>query len=126
MKTPIKTVLVLLLSVMTFFSCSKDDDNNSTGSIRTQLVGTWEGYLNDADDGNIYTISTYNSDGTGTLEQFSETIRVRWEVTSSSLTLYYLDNNNNEYGSEELTYTLEDNKITVTDDEGDVSVFYRQ
>ena len=121
MKKSTKTLFVLLLSVITFYSCSKDDDSSS--SIRTELVGTWTGFLNDSDDGSIYIIATYNSDGTGNLESDLETQRFNWEATSNTVTLSFIDLDDIAI----LTYTLTDDNdtVTFTDEEGDVSTFYR-
>ena len=122
MKTTIKSVLVLALSIVTFLSCSSKDDDSSN-SIRTELVGTWTGFLNDSDDGSIYIIATYNSDGTGNLESDLETQRFNWEATSNTVTLSFIDLEDIAI----LTYTLTDNNntVTFTDEEGDVSTFYR-
>tara|TARA_B110000967_G_scaffold8195_1_gene8233 strand:+ start:262 stop:633 length:372 start_codon:yes stop_codon:yes gene_type:complete len=120
MKTTIKSGLVLVLSIITFFSCSKDDDS---GSIRTELVGTWTGILNDADDGPSYIIVTYNSDGTGTLQEDLETLGFNWEATSNTVTLSFIDTEDIVI----LTYSLSDNNNTgtFTDEEGDISTLYR-
>ena len=109
MKTTIKSVLVLALSIVTFLSCSSKDDDSSN-SIRTELVGTWTGFLNDSDDGSIYIIATYNSDGTGNLESDLETQRFNWEATSNTVTLSFIDLEDIAI----LTYTLTDNNNTIT------------
>ena len=121
MKSTIKSVLVLVLSIVIFYSCSKDDDSSS--SIRTELVGTWTGYINDADDGSTYIIITYNSDGTGTLIFGPETRGFNWEATSNIATLSFIDSEDITI----LTYILSNNNntVTFTDDEGDVSTLDR-
>lgn len=122
MKTTIKSVLVLALSIVTFLSCSSKDDDGSS-SIRTELVGTWSGYLNDADDGPSYIIVTYNSDGTGTLQEDLGTLGFNWEATSNTVTLSFIDTEDVVI----LTYSLSDNNNTgtFTDEEGDISTLYR-
>jgi len=121
MKTTIKSVLVLVLSIVTFFSCSNKDDDNNPPIVRTELVGTWGGYLTDADDGDTYIDLTLNSDGTGTVEFFSETEVFNWGATSNMLTI-----TNEEGDVDILAYTLteDDSVLTLTDDEGDVSILY--
>jgi hypothetical protein len=122
MKTPIKTVLVLLLSVITFFSCSKDDDdnnNNNTGSIRTELVGTWESPT-------IGERITFKSDGTGFLTAEGTVEEFNWGATSNIITLQ-----DDEGDIEKYPYKLLDDdtiSITLTDeDDLDVDViFYRE
>ena len=120
MKTPIKTVLVLLLSIITFFSCSKDDDdNNNTGSIRTELVGTWESPT-------MGERMTLKSDGTGFNTDEGTVDEFNWGATSNIITVQY-----DEEDIEKYPYKLLDDdtiSITLTDeDDLDVDViFYRE
>mgnify|MGYP003779466699 CR=1 FL=1 len=79
MKKTIKTLLVLLLSVITFSSCSKDDDS-VTGSINPELVGTWESTTHE-------TVITFKSDGTG-FDELNDTFN--WGATSSIITIQWV------------------------------------
>lgn len=80
MTKTIKTLLVLLLSVITFSSCSKDDDS-VTGSINPELVGTWESTIDE-------TVITFKSDGTG-FDELSDTFN--WGATSSIITIQSIE-----------------------------------
>ena len=121
MKTTIKSVLVLALSIVTFLSCSSKDDDDRPDTVRTELVNTWSGYLEDAGSGTVYVYLTLNSDGTGTYDYDLESIEFTWGATSNTITLNW-----GEGEIDVLNYILSDDgtTLTTTSSEGAVTVLY--
>ncbi|SDB23321.1 hypothetical protein SAMN03097699_0216 [Flavobacteriaceae bacterium MAR_2010_188] len=119
----IKYLFVFLFSVLLSTSCNNDDDNSSD-SNDSALIGSWE--ASDEDEGIEFSIMlTFNSNNSGTLvvestfdgETETESDNFTWSTSGNKLTI--------QSSSEPpsiLTYSISGNKLTITDEDGDPTI----
>lgn len=117
-----KIGIILLLTMVTLVSCSKDDDEN----VVNPLIGTWENSL--TYDGVIFkNVYTFNANNTGVLsiivsfqgedpETYTENFN--WSINNNNLTLLIGGE------MEVVNYSISGNKLTITF-EGETIVFTR-
>lgn len=112
----------MLVALTVSVSCSDDDD-----SMGNELVGTWE--LTESDDGISISIeATFNSNNKGTIASTftfggaSETdnSNFTWSTDGNKLTMVM------DGDTEVLTYSISNNKLTITDSDNDSTVLTRQ
>lgn len=117
-----KIGIILLLTMVTLISCSKDDDEN----VVNPLIGTWENSL--TYDGFIFkNVYTFNANNTGVLsiivsfqgedpETYTENFN--WSINNNNLTLLIGGE------MEVVNYSISGNKLTITF-KGETIVFTR-
>ena len=117
-----KYVLVMFLAITAMVSCSDDSDDNVN-----PIVGTW--LLSESEAGfEISMEATFNANNKGSLLAsvsfggVSETDNssFTWSTDGDQLTMVM----NGE--TEVSTYTIVGNKLTLTDEEGFISILTRQ
>ena len=136
-----KKIFYILFVSSIVFSCGSDSDSDST-TLNQDLVGSWNGTT--VDD-SIPATSTeieliLNSDGEGevlfdrtnlvTSETTFENWDITWSSTSMTLTINYYDYDLPEgeqlYDTETHNYVFIDNDtLEITEDDGDVTIMYR-
>lgn len=119
-KLSVAFLMLMVLSLGTFISCDKEEDEIEN------LVGTWE--LSEVVEGFSMTITvTFNSDQTGSSstvymedgETESETGNFTYSIDGSTITIV------TDEESSIITYSISGNKLTITDD-GDLMVFTKK
>ena len=109
-------LLFLLIFLLIFSACSKNDNYTGTNSAKT--VKLWD-YL--SSDRDIYKEVNYIDNNTG--EAFEEVMRGDRNViyvSDKKIEIQYLDNNGNISGEEYIK--LNDNNVTLTNNYGSNSV----
>jgi hypothetical protein len=118
-----KIGIILLLTMVTLVSCSKDDDEN----VVNPLIGTWENSL--TYDGVIFkNVYTFNANNTGVLSIIVSFQGEDPETYTENFN-WSINNNNNLTlliggEMEVVNYSISGNKLTITF-EGETIVFTR-
>jgi len=118
-----KIGIILLLTMVTLVSCSKDDDEN----VVNPLIGTWENSL--TYDGVIFkNVYTFNANNTGVLSIIVSFQGEDPETYTENFN-WSINNNNNLTlliggEMEVVNYSISGNKLTITFD-GETIVFTR-
>ena len=119
----IKYLVVMTFAVLLSVSCNSDDDA-ATNDNDQALVGTWEATEVD-EDIEFHTNVTFNANQTGTLvlettfggETETETHAFTWSTSGNQLTMKV-----NGQSPETSTYSISGNKLTISDEDGVVTV----
>ena len=115
-----KYLLIMVLAVTVFVSCSTDDDVNA-------LVGTW-GYTEMDEDLEIKVTATFNANLSGEIDVVvafnsgseTENSSFTWSTDGNKLTMVI------DGDTETSTYSISGDKLTITDDDGETIVLTRQ
>lgn len=110
-------LFVVCLGSIALQSCSDDEDNTSTDN--SKLVGTW---ICTYEDG--YDTATFNSNGTGTMSEYSEWGEDTWDIIytydAESGVLSIREVEDPEDIDEFIVIRLTSNKLVIEDEDGDV------
>jgi uncharacterized lipoprotein NlpE involved in copper resistance len=124
----IKYLFVMFVAVMVSVSCNNDDDDNfDGGNGDNALVGIW-GLIELEEGVAISVTATFNENLSGTLvtsetfegETASEFESFTWSTDGNKLRLIF------DEETEILTYSISGDTLTVTDDEGFITVLTKQ
>ena len=124
----VKYVIVLFVSMMATISCSEDDVLDLLGDDDSKaLLGTW-GFQESEDGFEIDFSITFNNNFTGVMvatitdegETESATDNFTWATDGSQLTIDGSD------GIETLQYSISGNKLSITEDDGELLVLTKR
>ena len=119
-----KYVMIMLLALTLSVACSSDDDNDST---KDPLVGTWS--VSESQEGlEISITATFNANFTGKLvifiafggESQSETENFTWSTRGQPI------NPGDRWRNSGGNLFHSGNKLTITDDEGEILILTRE
>jgi hypothetical protein len=122
----IKYLFVVFLSVLLSVSCNNDDDNTNDLND-SALIGSWD--FTEIEEGEeLYINLTFNSNNTGTLvikitfegDTETESENFTWSTTGNKLTF-----KSSSEPPSVITYSISGNKLTMTDEDGFVTVLTR-
>ena len=116
-----KYLIIMVLAVTVFVSCSTDDDNVNA------LVGTWE-FTEIDEDLEINVTATFNENLSGEIYAVvvfnggseTENSSFTWSTDGNKLTMVI------DGDTETSTYSISGDKLTITDDDGETTVLTRQ
>lgn len=117
-----KYLLIMIMAVMMSVSCSDDDDDDVN-----PLVGTWA--ISESIEGVEISLSaTFKSDFTGTMASSiafdgnteTESSSFTWSTSGNKLTMEI------DGETETATFLILGNKLTITDEEGLITILTKQ
>ena len=119
-KSILWSLLGLMVCMLTFSACSKNDDDNNGGSNANTIVGTW--YLTDKDG--RYIELTFKADGTCTDYEKGTSGKVftdtgKYTAINDALSVWW-DSEIDDKHTEPLTwtYSVSGNKLYISDKGG--------